>query len=212
MLDIEALKADWTKTIGKWCEDKVTIKYWVNYLVRQHSSSDRKDHTLKHVHFMLNLAYQNRCRVDNWLALYLAIWFHDAVQNQSGQNEKFSAQKCTEAINDLGLPDSSREANGLILATTNHDPDISNDAKLLMDLDLAILGSDSAEYEQYARQCRAEFTVPNWLYRLGRARVLNRFLKRKNIYMTRLFRASLEKKARRNLRWELEIMKKGVSI
>lgn len=208
MWDFKVLKADWTTTIGAWSEDDVKIEYWFSYLVRQYSSIDRKYHTLKHVQFMLNLAYQNRGRINNWLAVYLAIWFHDVVQNQSGQNEKLSAHKCLEVIKDLNLPESAMRATNLILTTINHEPGTCSDAKVLVDLDLAILGSDSSEYAQYARQCRAEYNVPNCVYRLGRARVLKQILKRENIYTTRAFRKSLEKKARRNLRKELDALEK----
>lgn len=212
MPNLDALSTDWKKTLGAWSEDELKVEHWFNYLVSRYSSSDRKYHTLEHVEFMLGLAYQNRCFVDNWLAFYLAIWFHDVIQNRPGRNEKLSAKECLKAIKDLRLPKSAMKALELILATAKHVPDISNDAKLLVDLDLAILGAEAGEYEKYAAHCRAEFDVPNWLYRTGRGRVIKRFLKRKYIYATHFFRENLEKKARKNLKWELENIMRGASL
>ena len=212
MCDVRVLKEDWKRTIGPLAENAVQVERWFHYLVRQYSAWDRKYHTLKHIDDMLGLAYENKSLVDNWLALFISIWFHDVVQNQSGQNEKLSARECLKAIVDLRLPESAMEAQELILATKNHDPDTSNDGRLLVDLDLAILGADAAKYQKYARHCRAEFNVPDWLYRLGRVRVLKRFLERKDIYNTRTFRERLEQKARRNLRWEIDNISKGVTL
>ena len=208
-METKSMETNWMNNLRCWGGDTRHAKQWFDYLVAQYTSQERKYHSLSHIEFMLDLAAKIRGRVTNWRAFYLAIWFHDVIQNSSKLNEMLSAQKCLEAIEDLNLAHGDREAIDLILATEGHDRARSDDAKLFIDLDLAILGSPRHEYKQYARQCRAEYKLPEFIYRHGRAKVLKRFLQREHIYQTPIFRKTLEENARNNLAWELEAMNKG---
>lgn len=206
------MEASWMNNMRSWGSDPQRSKGWIDYLVGQYTSKERKYHSLNHIAFMLELAEKNKGRIKNWSAFYLAIWFHDVIQNRSQMNETLSAKKCVEAIDDLNLSANAEEAIGLILATKHHDKSSSDDAKLFIDLDLAILGSPWHEYQQYARQCRAEYKLPDYLYRHGRAKVLKRFLHREHIYKTSVFRKKLENQARSNLEWEIEAIEIGVTV
>jgi len=208
-MNIEVLEAKWKQNIGCWGGSSFQAKRWFDYLAKQYTDKERKYHSLNHVIYMFNLAEEFKTRVNNWKAFYLAIWFHDTIQNKLTANEKQSAQKCLEAIEELKLPADAREAAPLILATESHGKSDSSDAKLFVDLDLAILGSCKKEYRQYAQQCRAKYKVPNFLYRRGRIRILEKFLQRTQIYQSNLLRKRFEHQARINLTLEIGELKKG---
>lgn len=211
-MKVEALETNWKQNVKCWGGNSFQAQRWFAYLVKQYTSKERKYHSLNHVIYMLSLAEKFKANVHNWMAFYLAIWFHDAIQNKLKANEKLSAQKCLEAIDELNLPADAHEAAQLILATESHRASESSDAKLFVDLDLAILGSSKEEYRRYARQCRAEYKIPNFLYRRGRIKVLEKFLQREHIYQSDLFRKRYEYQAQKNLNWEVEALKKGVSL
>ena len=76
------------------------------------------------------------------------------------------------------------------------------DENLIKDIDLSILGSESADYMRYSHAIRKEYVfVSDEDYRKGRGEVLRRFLSR-NIYATK-FCSHLERQARVNIAAEL---------
>ena len=133
----------------------------------------------------------------------LALWFHDAVYDpRAADNEALSAAWAQRALAQAGVDgDAVRRIAGLILATRHDAPaEESRDAALLLDIDLAILGSPPDRFARYDRDVRLEYGhVPAPLYRFGRAAVLRRFLARPRLYRTAPAAALLEAPARRNL-------------
>lgn len=88
----------------------------------------------------------------------------------------------------------------MIRATKTHQSE-DGDTRLLLDVDLAILGSGVVEFEEYDRAIRKEYAwVSEADYRSGRTKVLESFLRRPTIYRTPALRALHEKAARENLR------------
>ena len=80
--------------------------------------------------------------------------------------------------------------------------------QVFLDLDLAILGAPSEEYDEYARQIRQEYCHYNWQdYRTGRKAVLKRLLARDRLYATDHFSQLYEYQARRNIEREIESLK-----
>ena len=76
-----------------------------------------------------------------------------------------------------------------------------DDARLLVDIDLAILGADPERFAEYDAQVRAEYAWVPWpIYGIKRKQVLQGFLQRQAIYATPYFHARLEQQARANLR------------
>jgi predicted metal-dependent HD superfamily phosphohydrolase len=72
----------------------------------------------------------------------LAIWFHDAIYDtHSQENEERSAELASRRILEAGGgADLVKSVVGLILATKAHDAALIQDAALLIDVDLSILG------------------------------------------------------------------------
>jgi predicted metal-dependent HD superfamily phosphohydrolase len=88
----------------------------------------------------------------------------------------------------------------LISFTKHSAVPIGDDASVLVDIDLSILGAAEPRFAEYEQQVRQEYGwVPESAYRQGRARVLSSFLGRSCIYSTPLFKQRLELRARSNL-------------
>ncbi|HII15651.1 MAG TPA: N-methyl-D-aspartate receptor NMDAR2C subunit [Nanoarchaeota archaeon] len=164
-----------------------------------YSEAQRHYHNLQHVADML--AALPECSN----ALYMAVWFHDAVYDpQKHDNEEKSAElaekKCIEMRYDKGF---AADVASLIMATKHTAEPSTEEAKLICDADLAIFASPRV-YE-YDRAIRQEYSfVPEGAYLQRRKKVLEGFLARQFIYHTDKFREKYEQKARANLKMLIE--------
>lgn len=132
----------------------------------------------------------------------VAIWFHDAVYVPGrGDNEEASAALADHALASGGVAQPVRDRiRSLVLATRHTAVPHGTDARILADIDLAILGADPYRFGIYDRAIRREFhTLPDPEFRAGRAAVLRSFLARPTIYHTEAFRERYEAAARANL-------------
>lgn len=72
-----------------------------------------------------------------------------------------------------------QRVRALIMATCHDAEPEGDDARRLVDIDLAILGADPARFAEYDAQVREEYRwVPDWLYRRKHREVLAGFLAR----------------------------------
>lgn len=77
----------------------------------------------------------------------------------------------------------------------------------MVDFDLGILGQSWERYYVYTQQIRKEYSsVPNFMYKRRRSKVLKHFLDKNKIYSTAIFYQLFEAKARENLNKELETL------
>jgi len=166
-------------------------------------------HTLlEHVGHMLEEFDEAWHLAENPYAVEFAIFLHDAVCNP---RKKDNEEKSTELVDELvgsvigHLRDGSegKLCDGIkeiILDTKHQTTPRTNDGKLLVDIDLAILGSVPDVFETYDRNIACEYAFhPGETYRKGRAQVLGMFLKRKPLYYTDHFRKKYYAQARINL-------------
>jgi predicted metal-dependent HD superfamily phosphohydrolase len=99
-----------------------------------------------------------------------------------------------------------QRAQVLVEATRHEHPCAvdSEEACIVLDADLSILGAEGPAFAAYERQVRREFaTIDGAAYRTGRAKVLRAFLSRPTIYATRRGQRLWEGTARRNLEMSL---------
>ncbi len=132
----------------------------------------------------------------------LALWFHDAVYDPySSSNEAKSADLACELLNRHGIgADRVERVRAHIMATRHEAPATLDDSKLVVDVDLSILGVDQDVYAGFEAEVRDEYRwVPGPLFRRKRAEILESFLARPSIYSTAPFRTKYETPARRNL-------------
>ncbi|WP_414654506.1 N-methyl-D-aspartate receptor NMDAR2C subunit [Ideonella sp.] len=166
------------------------------------SEPQRHYHDLRHLRDCLNRwsAWQHQAKHPGEVAL--AVWYHDAVYlPQATDNERQSADWAVRAMAEAGLGGPVAErVHTLIMATCHDAPAATPDARLLIDIDLAVLGAPAPRFAAYDADVRQEYAwVPEALYRRKRAEVLQHFLQRPRLYVTEAAFNELEAQARRNL-------------
>ncbi len=202
------LKSAWDQTTGGAGLKEPAASALFLELCRRYSEAGRAYHNLDHIAAMLHTASRFQSEAHDSVAIFLAIWFHDAVyDSRRNDNEVESAVYAASALKEAWasqnlLPTVER----LILATKTHQASADDlNCQLLLDADLAVLGSSPTDYNYYAQAIRAEYA---WVlesdYRAGRQKVLRSFLDRSRLYYTDALYQEYEKAARENLRWEIE--------
>ena len=87
------------------------------------------------------------------------------------------------------------------MGTAHHDAHGDQYARVVIDIDLGILGAAPTRFAEYEQQVRTEYAaVPVDVYRQKRGELLASFLARPVIYGTPELHARLEAQARINLR------------
>ena len=176
---------------------------------------DRHYHDPRHLGECMALweRWREHCRRAGEVGI--ALWFHDAVyDSRDANNELNSAAWAARSLTGAGVDsDTVQRVHDLVMATRHgapaarrsdserSNPEGSNpDAGLLVDIDLAILGSPAERFERYDQDVRKEYAwVQGLRYQEARARVLRSFLDRPRLYHTEAAVALLERQARINL-------------
>jgi predicted metal-dependent HD superfamily phosphohydrolase len=172
-------------------------------LVQYYTFPDRHYHNLEHIlecHALLHSTNVASPR------LLIAFSYHDAIYDTKGSNnERLSAELLRDDLQDVsGHAGLIEDLMALIIATDHKTEPVTDEQKLIADIDLSILGSTRERYHRYAQQIRQEYSwVPEADYKIGRSRVLEAFLKRQCIYRTQDFHSQFEVAARENLEEEL---------
>lgn len=172
-------------------------------LVAAYSEPHRHYHTLQHLRECFAHFEAARQLAQRPAEIALALWFHDAVYDaRRDDNEKRSADWARRSARDAGLPaEVAQRVHALVMETRHRDVPADPDARLLVDIDLAILGAPPQRFEESDMQIRREYAhVPEPDFRQGRCRVLQSFLDRPAIYGTEQFHQTFEAQARDNLR------------
>jgi predicted metal-dependent HD superfamily phosphohydrolase len=166
-----------------------------------HRGYHNADHVLAVVRDVDMLAEADNRTARERAVLTLAALTHDVIYDGvPGEDERRSAEWARERL--TGLPEADAVA-ALVPATADHTSDDPLTC-LLLDADLAILGSDPATYERYRAAVRAEYAhVPDDAWRVGRANVLRALAQRDPLYVTPHARERWEDRAKANLAAEL---------
>ena len=169
-------------------------------MVAAWSAPERAYHTSDHLRTCLDHLDHDRALVHDPVALGLALWFHDAVYDpRAPDNEARSAEWARLALAVID-PRLGQRVAELVLATGHDGVAADDDARLLVDIDLAILGAEDAAFWRYEVAVRQEYAwVGDAEFRVGRGRILRAFLARPAIYATEVYRARYEARARANL-------------
>ena len=178
-------------------------------LLIEYTQSTRKYHNQQHLSecFQHFDAVQHLAKHPEEIAL--ALWFHDAVYRIGRQDNKQQSAQWAEKslIQESVAPEIISRIKKLILVTCHDATPEQPDEQLMVDIDLAILGSTPQRFVEYETQIRQEYhLVPNWLFRYKRKKILHQFLKRPRIYATDHFYLLLEQQARTNLEQTLKTL------
>lgn len=171
-------------------------------LLARWSEPHRKYHTLQHLHECLALFERDHALAGRPGEVAFALWFHDAVYETSRHdNEAMSADWAQRVLAEAGAPaEVVQRVHALIMATRHSEVPATPDAKLVVDIDLAILGAAPARFDEYELQIRDEYGfVPEALFREKRGEILRGFLQRPAIFSTPAYAARFEAQARNNL-------------
>lgn len=170
-----------------------------------YSEEHRMYHNLQHLAEVFSCfdTYENHLESPDMVAF--SIFYHDIIYNvwkkdNEERSADFAFKKLTGLINDPHLSEICNQ----ILATKTHNAK-NNDTQWLVDFDLAILGQNDNTYKKYTELILKEYkTVPSFIYKKGRKKVLQHFLDKSFIFATPIFRELYEKQAKENLYNELQ--------
>jgi predicted metal-dependent HD superfamily phosphohydrolase len=193
----QKMRSSWHDLLRAWAVDPATADQTFKDVRDHYTAPGRFYHTLDHVQSVLVIVESLGAHTRNFSAVMLAAWLHDVIyDSRSSDNEERSADYTERLCQKLVIRD-GRLVASLILRTKTHDAGDDTDAQVLLDADLAILGSSEEAYANYAQKIRQEYAwVPEADYRTGRRRVLQSFLAGPKIYQ---LLSHLEDVARRNI-------------
>ena len=157
------------------------------------SDPHRHYHDQRHLGECLALWTRWRAHSPRASEVAIALWFHDAIYDPpAGSNELNSAAWAARSLLRAGADsDTAQRVHDLVM-TTQHGATqemapaasgSSPDARLLVYIDLSILGSPAERFERYDQDVRKEYAwVPGLRYQEPRAQVLQGFLDRPRLY------------------------------
>ena len=166
-------------------------------------------HTTQHIKAMLNHFDAVIEFVERPDEMELAIWFHDAIyKTLSKTNELDSAKWAQSFLEKQGYDKAGIERIfNLIMATLHNGKLKTNDEKIIVDIDLAILGTPTEVYDKFERNIRKEYKlVPSFIYRKKRKQLLQSFLNNDSIYNMDYFKNKFENTARENIHRAIEYL------
>ncbi len=162
----------------------------------------RAYHNWGHIEACLGELARARDLCSDPVAVELAIWFHDCVYDvYRHDNEERSAGIAELWLAERAVTPATISVVSRLIQATRHDaPPSWRDGMFMVDIDLAILGQDTSQFDAYESAIREEYSsVPDNAFREGRAGILKLFLERPRIYLTDFFCLKYEAAARANL-------------
>lgn len=186
--------------------------YWQE-IQEAHENPNRPYHNLVHLNNMLGLMMLESITIVDPLAFELAIWYHDLVYEvTNSDNEVQSAARMVELWQTYVPEEQLCRGENHILATAGHQVRTDHpDERLFLDADLAILAATPTVYQQYSKAIALEYGAlyPLALYQIGRTQILEKFLKRDHLFLTRTFQTQYTIAAHANLEAELRDLQGG---
>lgn len=199
--ELETLRQTWRyawRNIGAHGEGEAEFQA----LIARYSESHRHYHTPQHLAECFAQFEASREAIVQPAELAMALFFHDAIHDiPSRNNEELSAVLADDRLSAHGAqPAAIDRVKALILATRHQRIPVEGDERIIVDIDLSILGAPPARYQDYEHQVRKEYAhVPDALFWQRRGQFLLAFLARPSIYSTPYFQSMLENAARDNL-------------
>jgi pantetheine-phosphate adenylyltransferase len=211
---VDKAKKHWEKLMQALGNPKVGEEIFQD-LLQKYTEPHRYYHNLRHIVSMLDEfeTMSSNADSEDLAKFHLAIWYHDYIYETDtkdhsviGSNEARSAYHAAIGMTKLGVSKEiirrvcNQDESGMIMTTQHKAQPEGVSQRLLVDLDLSILGKPDAEFDEYETAIRAEYShVPDLVFREVRKKILQSFLDRKQIYSTFYFRETYEEQARKNI-------------
>lgn len=200
------LKPAWQKLTRAYCYNELIVDELYGEIVSAYTAPGRHYHNLNHLNYMMKKADEYQEEIQDPDSLTFSIFYHDIVyETNRNDNEERSAEIARKRLEKLNVPEAKiAKCESQILATKSHKKTGDNDTDYLLDFDLAYLGESPSLYREYSENIRKEYSqYPDDLFKQGRKKALEHFLKMDRIYKTEEFYKKYEKQARENLRTEI---------
>ena len=175
-------------------------------LENKYNEKHRAYHNLTHIKDCLNHLDEYNQNLEDKHEIELAIFYHDVIYNPYRKdNEPKSADLAILFLNNQKVEHTIiSKIEALIIATIHQKSPETRSQAIIMDIDIATLGSEPSVYLEYSQNIRKEYSwVPMILYKRKRKEILNNFLKRERLYYTDYFFHKFETQARINLQGEI---------
>jgi len=196
------------KAIGREIGLKTDLmEYWFLRLCAFYCQPHRFYHKITHILSLFRYAQALPSPLSPYLSL--AIWFHDVIYDPKAKdNEEKSAELLKSFGEEAGLGSSLDRPMEWVLATKSHQERTGDwEEKALLDLDLGVLGGSEEDYRRYRVGIYQEYAwVGETEYRRQRAKVLQAFLARSQLYHLPLFQGIWDSSARLNLSHEIDLL------
>ncbi|MBI4433369.1 hypothetical protein HY632_01205 [Candidatus Uhrbacteria bacterium] len=179
-------------------------------LARGYEDPSRAYHTLAHVDACLRDLDEVRTHLNTIevTVAEAALWFHDAIYIPGHPlNEQYSAEFAEWALFEVGnvaqgeFPPRIREA---ILATKRHADSPHFAARVVIDIDLGILGAPPKRYRAYTKGIRQEYRfLDDRTFAVGRLAFLTNMRRKEALYHTDHFQKKYGAQAQANMAAEI---------
>lgn len=189
-------------------------RLWLE-IEKKYTHKNRYYHTLQHLSNLINELESIKTEVIDWNTILFSVYYHDIIYNTlKKDNEEKSALLSEKRLTELSIPPNIiAKIKNQILATKTHLISSDNDTNLFIDADLSILGKNWDSYNEYCNQIRKEYFIyPDIVYKAGRKKVLQHFLKMEKIYKTNLFYEKYELQAKKNIEQELFLLENKIYL
>lgn len=194
---------------NSYSDNLLLIEELWHEIEQSYSGKDRHYHNLQHLSHLLTQITEVKEQFLQWNVVLFSLYYHDVVYKATkSDNEAKSSALAVKRMGKLGVPGEMIESCKVqILATKSHGLSENSDTNLFTDADLSILGAGWEDYVAYYTSVRKEYAVyPDFMYRLGRKKVLAHFLKMPKIYKTDYFCEKFELHARQNMEREIAVL------
>jgi predicted metal-dependent HD superfamily phosphohydrolase len=174
----------------------------VREVLERYEEPHRAYHNATHVGECLTWLDRFELAADAAALIETAVWFHDVVYDPpASDNEDHSADLARRMLASAGLPSPITARIADLVRATKHDtPPGDDDARVICDVDLAILGASHIRFDEYEKQTRDEHRwMSDAAYGEERSRLLIGLARRDRIYWTDTVSDRIEVEARLNI-------------
>jgi predicted metal-dependent HD superfamily phosphohydrolase len=188
--------------------ENTIISMWAE-IEKQYTHKKRQYHNLTHLENLLQQLNEIKAHIADWDTMLFALYYHDIVyKTLKNNNEEQSALWAQKKLMHISVPATIIDnCTKQILATKQHLANNDTDTNFFTDADLSILGQNWDTYFKYTIQIRKEYSIyPDLIYKPGRKKVLENFLKMPHIFKTTYFYDKFELKAKQNIEKELILL------
>jgi predicted metal-dependent HD superfamily phosphohydrolase len=173
----------------------------ISQLILRYAEPHRRYHTWSHIGACFDAI--EKISSDRSQEVALALFYHDAIYEPLKKgNEVRSAALLMAEGERAGIDESVLKKAGMMILATDHDGclEVTQQGCAVVDADLSILGAEDIVFNRYEDAIREEFgSVPDVTFAAGRVKVMQRFLDRDVIFLTKAARDLWEDKARANV-------------